>query len=88
MLGLAFVLFAANYVLSRFLGFYYPFIVLPVGPLITLGGLVVISPWFLDVLFSDEEKKNDSTIKKTSYIFLAFGGLISVFMFAKLRGEL
>jgi hypothetical protein len=88
MLVLAAILFVANYGLSAVLGIYFPFLLLPVGPLLTMGALIVIHPRFFDALLDSERKRGDTLFRWISIPTLIVGLLLGVFLWARFRGDL
>jgi hypothetical protein len=88
MLGFAPVLFVVNYGLSAVLGIYFPFLLLPIGPLLTMGTLIVIHPRFLDTLLDSERKRGDMLFRWISIPMLIFGLLLGVLLWARFRGDL
>jgi hypothetical protein len=87
MLGVAPILFVANYSLSAVLGIYFPFLLLPVGPLLTMGVLIVIHPRFFDALLDGERKRGDTLFRWISISMLILGLLLGVFLWAGFRGD-
>ena len=79
--------FAGNYVLAKILGLYFPFVLLPVGPLLTMGILAVVHPCFLEVFVAKDGNRFHWFTRLTSYFFLVTGVLLGVLLWISFRGN-
>ena len=81
------LVYGIEYALAHVVFVFFPLLLLPCGPLLLLGGLIMVHPVFFDAMVRSDRTKYPAVFRWISYAVVLAGFALSMFWLAGLRGD-